>query len=257
MTMLTSMLRRLRMRALVLGLSPTTINLMQMNLRHCAKKPKNQALVYCRALSYPSRMVRLVCILWWYFPMNGLTTKNRLIIFKHFSAWLSRVLPTSKMKMRARTTILSTPYVSWINFYKDYFLIFAHVEAPKGLWKELAPGRIKDWFDNATVRRRVPWLFQKVRTRDERAKIQQALGQLYPAEVEGCDAKNLADMSARKEASYLKLGSFSFEAVKFALRDKASRVRAELPSYKHSYIQKSALKGGYFRWHRNLSFAWA
>ncbi|MBJ6903697.1 hypothetical protein JG633_18960, partial [Vibrio cholerae] len=45
--------------------------------------------------------------------------------------------------------------------------------------------------------------FQKVRTRDERAKIQQALGQLYPAEVEGCDAKNLADMSARKEASYL------------------------------------------------------
>ncbi|WP_234933862.1 hypothetical protein, partial [Vibrio anguillarum] len=74
--------------------------------------------------------------------------------------------------------------------------------------------------------------FQKVRTRDERAKIQQALGHLYPAEVEGCDAKNLADMAARKEASYLKLGSFSFEAVKFALRDKASRVRAELPSYK-------------------------
>ncbi|MBF4323741.1 histidinol-phosphatase, partial [Vibrio anguillarum] len=106
-------------------------------------------------------------------------------------------------------------------FHKDYFLIFAHVEAPKGLWKELAPGRIKDLFDNATVRCRV-LAFQKVRTRDERAKIQQALGHLYPAEVEGCDAKNLADMAARKEASYLKLGSFSFEAVKFALRDKAS-----------------------------------
>ncbi|EPR1793955.1 TrlF family AAA-like ATPase [Vibrio cholerae] len=127
-------------------------------------------------------------------------------------------------------------------FHKDYFLIFAHVEAPKGLWKELAPGRIKDLFDNATVRRRT-LAFQKVRTRDERAKIQQALGDLYPAEVEGCDAKNLSDMAARKESSYLKLGSFSFEAVKFALRDKASRVSAELPSYKHSYIQKILFEG--------------
>ncbi|TLE15434.1 TrlF family AAA-like ATPase [Vibrio cholerae] len=127
-------------------------------------------------------------------------------------------------------------------YNKDYFLVFAHVEAPNGLWGGLAPGRIKELFDNATVRRRA-LAFQKVRTRDDRAKIQQALGYLYPAEVEGCDAKNLADMAARKEASYLKLGSFSFEAVKFALRDKVSRVRAELPSYKHSYIQKIRFEG--------------
>lgn len=127
-------------------------------------------------------------------------------------------------------------------FNKDYFLIFAHIEAPKGLWKELAPGRIKDLFYNATVRRRV-LAFQKVRTRDERAKIQQALGGFYPAEVEGCDAKNLADMAAREKASYLKIGSFSFEAVKFALRDKVSRVRAELPTYTHSFIQKIRFEG--------------
>ncbi|MCT7944692.1 hypothetical protein NE536_04850 [Shewanella sp. SP1W3] len=127
-------------------------------------------------------------------------------------------------------------------FHKDYFLIFAHVEAPNGLWGGLAPGRIKELFDNAAVRRRA-LAFQKVRTRDERAKVLQVLGNLYPAEVEGCDAKNLSYMAARKEASYLKLGSFSFEAVKFALRDKASRVRTELPSYKHSYIQKICFEG--------------
>ena len=127
-------------------------------------------------------------------------------------------------------------------FHKDYFLIFVHVEAPKGLWKELAPGPIKGLFDDPTVRRRM-LAFQKVRTHNERVKIQQELGNLYPAEVEGCDAKNLADIAARKEASYLKLGSFSFDAVKFALRNKASRVRAELPSYKHSYIQKIRFEG--------------
>lgn len=127
-------------------------------------------------------------------------------------------------------------------YNKDYFLVFAHVEAPNGLWGGLAPGRIKELFDNETIRRRA-LAFQKVDTYDKRIKIQQELGNLYPAEVQGCDAKQLTQMAERKKASYLKLGSFSFEAVKFALRDKASRVRAELPSYKHSYIQKIRFEG--------------
>ncbi|NRB41646.1 MAG: histidinol-phosphatase [Pseudomonadales bacterium] len=127
-------------------------------------------------------------------------------------------------------------------FHKDYFLIFAHVEAPNGLWGGLSPGRIKEVFNNPAVRRRA-MAFQKIRTRDERAKIRQILGNLYPAEVEGCDAKNLQDMSARKEASFLKLGAFSFEAVKFALGDKAARVRSELPKYNHSYIRKISFEG--------------
>lgn len=127
-------------------------------------------------------------------------------------------------------------------FDKDYFLIFAHVEAPNGLWAGLAPGRIKDLFDNVSVQRRVLG-FQKVRTQDKQVKIKQSLGNLYPAEVEGCDAKNLADMSARKEASYLKLGSFSFDAVKYALRDKLSRVRLDFPSYNHSFIRKINFEG--------------
>lgn len=127
-------------------------------------------------------------------------------------------------------------------FHKDYFLVFAHVEAPNGLWGGLTPGRIKDIFNNATVQRRA-LAFQKVRTRDTQQKIQQELGRLYPAEVEGCDAKTLADMSARKEACYLKIGAFSFEAVKFALLDQASRVRAELPGYRHSFIRKISFEG--------------
>ncbi|MDE0309196.1 MAG: hypothetical protein OXI60_05120 [Acidiferrobacterales bacterium] len=127
-------------------------------------------------------------------------------------------------------------------FSKDYFLIFAHVEAPKGLWKELSLGRIKDMFENETIRSRV-LAFQKVRTRDARAKIRNELGNLYPAEVEGCDAKNLADMSARENSSYLKLGDFSFEAVKFALRDKSSRVCADQPHYSHSSIKKVHFEG--------------
>ncbi|MGI9279649.1 MAG: TrlF family AAA-like ATPase [Endozoicomonas sp.] len=125
---------------------------------------------------------------------------------------------------------------------KDYFLIFAHVEAPNGLWGGLSPGRIKELFDTSAVQDRA-LAFQKVRFRDTRTKIKQALGKLYPAEVEGCDAKHLADMPARKEASFLKLGAFSFEAVKFALRDKEARVSSVRPEYHHSYIRKVSFEG--------------
>ncbi|MCY4050845.1 MAG: histidinol-phosphatase [Gammaproteobacteria bacterium] len=127
-------------------------------------------------------------------------------------------------------------------FDKDYFFIFAHVESNNGLWGGLSPGRVKDLFDNASVRRRV-LAFQKVRTRDTQNKICQILGPLYPAEVEGCDPKKLDDILTRKCTSFLKLGNFSFEAVKFALLDHTFRVRKELPEYSHSYIRKVSFEG--------------
>ena len=124
----------------------------------------------------------------------------------------------------------------------DYFLIFAHVDADKGLWKELRPGRISALFNKDTIRRRILG-FQKVRTKENRSKIQKALGDLYPAEVEGCDAKKLEDFSIRDTATYLKLGNFDFESVKFALKNKMVRVSNELVSYNHSYIRKIKFEG--------------
>ncbi|WOG28145.1 TrlF family AAA-like ATPase [Endozoicomonas sp. 8E] len=127
-------------------------------------------------------------------------------------------------------------------FQKDYFLIFAHVEAPNGLWGGLSPGRVKELFDTTAVQHRA-LAFQKVRSHDTQDKMKQALGKLYPAEVEGSDTKQLADMSARKESCFLKLGAFSFEAVKFALWDKEARVRSVQPGYTHSYIRKVSFEG--------------
>ncbi len=61
----------------------------------------------------------------------------------------------------------------------------------------LSPGRIGELFDNDLVRRRVTG-FQKVMTHDLRVKIKDALGERYPAEVQGCDAKTLDHIGARK-----------------------------------------------------------
>lgn len=127
-------------------------------------------------------------------------------------------------------------------FNKDYFIVFAHVEADNGLWGAFKPVMVKELFCRDEVRRRVLG-FQKVSTHDKRVNMQRELGQWYPAEVEGCDAKNLADMSARAVASYIKLGDYSFEALQFALRDFSSRVRKEKPVTSHSHIRRIAFEG--------------
>ena len=51
------------------------------------------------------------------------------------------------------------------------------------------------------------------------------------------DCKKIEDIGKGK-TTYLKLGSFNFEAVKHALLDYKSRVRDSIPGVKHSYIQK-------------------
>nr|WP_237727380.1 histidinol-phosphatase [Cronobacter dublinensis] len=80
-------------------------------------------------------------------------------------------------------------------------------------------------------------------TRDLRSKIHDILGAHYPAEVQGCDAKTLEHIGARKVASYLKLGDYSFEAVRFALQDFPHRVSGEKPHQTHSHIRQIAFEG--------------
>ncbi|HBD3760343.1 TPA: histidinol-phosphatase, partial [Escherichia coli] len=91
----------------------------------------------------------------------------------------------------ARSTENITQTIQRLDRYeRDYFIVFAHVEAQNGLWGGLSPGRIGELFDNDLVRRRVTG-FQKVMTHDLRVKIKGVLGERYPAEVQGCDAKTL------------------------------------------------------------------
>jgi len=127
---------------------------------------------------------------------------------------------------------------------RDYFLIFAHVEQGGGLWEEMKGGKLGD-FKNLryeTVRKR-SIAFQKVRTRDERDKVKTLLGGWYPAEIEGSDCKSVAEIG-KGEKSFLKLGAFSYDAVKFALLDKESRVCKEPKKHSHSQIRSIRFEGG-------------
>lgn len=134
---------------------------------------------------------------------------------------------------RSSLSLLDT--IKKLDGYKrDFFLIFAHVEQPSGLWVELDGGRISDLGGNEFFRQRTLG-FQKVRTHDGEGKgkpcrmlVKQWLNGWYPAEVEGSDPKSI-DKIGKAKTSFLKLGELSFEAVKFALFDYERRVRPELP----------------------------
>lgn len=135
------------------------------------------------------------------------------------------------------------------SYHRDFFLVFAHVEAPSGLWAELDGGRLTELGQNEFFRRRTLG-FQKVRTHDGagkdkpcRTKIQSWLQSWYPAELEGSDPKRV-DEIGRGKTSYLKLGELSFEAVKFALSDPAARVAIEPLKHQASHIRSIHFDGG-------------
>ena len=57
--------------------------------------------------------------------------------------------------------------------------------------------------------------FQKVTTHDKRTQVKNWLGDWYPAELEGSDCKSI--VIGKGKQTYIKIGAFTFEAVKFAL----------------------------------------
>jgi len=127
---------------------------------------------------------------------------------------------------------------------RDYFIFFAHVEDSKGLWAEMKGGKISDLKELRYERARARTMgFQKVRTRDDREQIIKWLGGWYPAEVEGSDPKRIEDIG-RGEKCFIKIGAFSFEAVKFALCDHRHRVAKEIPKHTRSYIRSIQFEGG-------------
>jgi chromosome segregation protein len=127
---------------------------------------------------------------------------------------------------------------------RDCFIVFAHVEQKSGLWHEMNGGKLGDFAEllYGPVRERTLG-FQKVRTRDERTKVKNWLGNWFPAEVEGCDCKSVEGIG-KGEKSFIKLGAFSFDAVKFALRDHASRIAVEHQKHTHSHIRGIRFTGG-------------
>ncbi|WP_143350074.1 hypothetical protein [Enterobacter mori] len=74
-------------------------------------------------------------------------------------------------------------------------------------------------------------------------KIQAEHGERYPAAVQECDARTPEPVGARKVASDLKQGDYSFDEARFALLAFRCRVSRKIPALIHSDISQIALEG--------------
>jgi predicted ATPase len=146
-------------------------------------------------------------------------------------------------------------------FGKDYFLVFAHVEAENGLWGAFGGQRIQALGGLNEFRERCLG-FQKVITHDKREQVKRWLSPWYPAQVEGSDCKSIDEIGKGK-ACFIMIGAFTFEAVRYALLDHANRVNvrampsrispdvfeegyqdSEAPEPRHSRINSISFEGG-------------
>lgn len=125
---------------------------------------------------------------------------------------------------------------------KDYFMICAHVEQDKGFWKECGGTLIQSLTSERIFRRRVIG-FQKARTRDLIRKVHDWMGYDL-AFLEGSDPKTIDDIGKGDKKTYIKIGEFSYSAVKYALTDFQNRVFEELPVIAHGYIKEMRCLGG-------------
>lgn len=127
---------------------------------------------------------------------------------------------------------------------RDYFIVFAHVDQNSGLFSECRGGLLESLAGFGPFRHRVLGL-QKSRTRDNLGKFEKCCGYL-PALVEGSDPKSISDIGKGDRCTYLKIGEYSYAAIKFALQDYRDRVSESVPDNKHGFIESISFQGGKF-----------
>ena len=126
----------------------------------------------------------------------------------------------------------------------DYFIVFAHVDQNSGLFSECSGGLLASLAGIASFKKRVLGL-QKATTKKNIEQFQNVFGYI-PALVEGSDPKSISDIGKGNRHTFLKIGEYSYAAVKFALQDNANRVLSSKPDIKHGYIESISFQGGKF-----------
>ena len=132
---------------------------------------------------------------------------------------------------------------------RDSFIIFAHAEDNSGFFNELDGGRIIQLANDDLFKTTVLGL-QKIRTYSKLDPYKQWFKRDLPVFVEGSDCKEINNVgkppkqNEKEKKTFVKIGDFNFEALKYALIDKEHRVAEEPIKPANSYIKSIQLIGG-------------
>ena len=166
-------------------------------------------------------------------PEQWLANENDLISHFLTSTFLGKV-NYENANGRSNHSLLQT--IDLLNnFQKNYFLIMAHIVQRSGFLEELDGGRISEFAKNPLFRKAVLG-FQKLSTRDKLTNLNIWFNNQLPACVEGSDAKSI-DEIGEGEKTFIKIGAYNFDAVKYALMDYTYRIKKEVPVLTQAYIK--------------------
>jgi len=132
---------------------------------------------------------------------------------------------------------------------RDSFIIMAHVEQASGFLKELDGGRIKQIGEGKPFWENVI-AFQKVRSLDKINNLRIWFKDREIAFVEGSDCKNISEVGKAhlcnnaEKKTYIKIGDYNFEAIKYALFDFKNRIGESIPLISNSFIKSATFVGG-------------
>lgn len=132
-------------------------------------------------------------------------------------------------------------------YNKDYFLVMAHIDQKNGLLYEIKGRNLNALVKTPAFRRKV-LAFQKSTSYNKRKTIEREMGRKL-ALVEGSDnaaggMDGIGKNSGNQYRCYLKIGAFSFEAVKFALIHHEERVSKEPEQPQDLYISAIEIERG-------------
>lgn len=148
---------------------------------------------------------------------------------------------------------LQDAYKTLNTFNKDYFFVLAHVDDGNGLFAELKGRNLESFIKSEPFEKKVLAL-QKVRSFDNQKRIVEIMNdeKKIPAFVEGTDNAhdgisglgNGNTINGTTQKTFLKLGAYNFEAVKYALLDKKYRQSKSSTPPINGYIKSISFTGG-------------
>jgi len=147
--------------------------------------------------------------------------------------------PYSNSKFDLTETVKALDAVGY-----EYFIVLAHIDDRNGLF-EVLKGRTRDAFVEQEAFDKVIAV-QKSANAENYKQLCQLLAKRKIACVEGSDnAHGGVEAIGSGRITYLKIGDFNFEALKYALTDAEYRVSPkDKPEIKNSYIKSIEFEGG-------------
>ncbi|MCX6250586.1 MAG: histidinol-phosphatase [Bacteroidetes bacterium] len=139
---------------------------------------------------------------------------------------------------------LNETYKTLNIFDKDYFFILAHVDESCGIFEEMKGRNLEEFIKSEGFSKKVFGL-QKSRKKEYQERLSEILVPNHLALVEGTDSASNGingigkgnEIKGVTQKTFLKIGAFNLDALKFALRDTTNRLSSDYPEIQKPYLK--------------------